>query len=74
MSKITNKSKHGNFSSQWKGAYKVGNRWKAAITVQNRSVHLGYFNSEKDAALAYNEAALEYFGEFAKLNEMDAIR
>ncbi len=31
---------------------------------------LDYFNSKKDAALAYNEAAILYHKEFAVLNEI----
>jgi hypothetical protein len=29
---------------------------------------LGYFVNEKDAALAYDEAARKYFGAFARTN------
>ena len=29
---------------------------------------MGYFDDEKEAAKAYNEAAVEHFEEFTKLN------
>ena len=32
--------------------------------------HLGVFEKRIDAARAYNEAAVKYHGEFAKLNEI----
>lgn len=42
--------------------------FKAAITVNHKRVYIGSFKTEIDAALAYNEAALKYHGEFARLN------
>lgn len=30
---------------------------------------LGYFKDKLEAAKAYNEAAVNYFGEFARLNQ-----
>jgi hypothetical protein len=61
-------------SSRYKGVYwkKDCGRWRAQIGVHGKSIHLGYFQNEIDAALAYNEAALDRFGEFALLNEIPA--
>jgi hypothetical protein len=45
-------------------------KWAAEIKKNYRKHRLGYFDIEEDAACAYNEAALELFGEFARLNEL----
>lgn len=57
-------------TSGYKGVVKYANRskFKAKIRVNGKDVYLGYFHSPKDAARAYNEAAVKYYGEFALLN------
>jgi hypothetical protein len=54
----------------YKGVYKSGNMFNARIKLNGKNVNLGLFDSEVDAAKAYNQAALEYHGEFALLNEV----
>lgn len=65
------KHKDGN-TSQYKGVYfdKQSGRWRSELTVMGARKRLGCFDNEKDAALAYNQAALFYFGEYSRLNEI----
>lgn len=44
--------------------------WKASIGVNGKSISLGYFNTDVEAARAYNEASIKYHGEFANLNDI----
>lgn len=46
-------------------------RWRAGIHLAGRSISLGTYPSEEEAGLAYNRAALIYFGEFARLNPIE---
>jgi hypothetical protein len=59
-----------NNSTGYKGVsyHKGHQKYGASIRINNRLVHLGYFKNPFDAALAYNEAALMYFGKYARLN------
>lgn len=45
-------------------------RWDCQIKVNGKTIHVGFFTSPEDAARAYNEAALKYYGEFATLNNL----
>jgi hypothetical protein len=65
-----NQKKQSGCSSQYKGVYfdKNKQKWCAQISCNLKHIHLGSFTSEADAALAYNEKAIELFGEFANLN------
>jgi hypothetical protein len=58
--------------SQYKGVYldKRYNKWRASIMFNKKRYHLGHYSNEKDAALAYNRKALEFFGEYALLNNV----
>ncbi len=43
-------------------------KWGARIKYLRKEIYLGVFDSEIDAARAYDKAALEYHKEFARLN------
>jgi hypothetical protein len=62
-----------NNTSGFKGVYwhKITSKWMAYICFNNKRIHLGVFHVLKDAARAYNDAALKYHGEFANLNKID---
>jgi len=47
------------------------NKWLARIYKDGKNRFLGHFESEIDAAIAYNEAAKELFGEYARLNVIE---
>ena len=56
----------------FKGVYWASDRgkWRAEITVDRKHIHLGSFDSAIEAAKAYDKAAVQHFGAFAKTNEM----
>lgn len=64
-----NKQK-GNWSSKYKGVTKVGEKYRARIRLDGKLIHIGYFSTEEDAGIAYNEHALKLHGEFARLNDI----
>lgn len=49
----------------------LGRYWSAYITVDRKRTHLGYFPTPEAAALAYDAAAREHFGPFARTNFPD---
>lgn len=65
-----NRKSHRNTSSQYKGVAWdcTNNRWRAMIMLDGKNRMLGRFLSEEAAALAYDAAARQLFGEFARCN------
>lgn len=65
-----NAPKRAGCTSKYKGVYwnKQYNKWHAQVGKYGNRHHLGMFESEDEAALAYNKKAFELFGEFAVLN------
>lgn len=41
-------------------------KWDAKISVNNKTIFLGYFDTPEEASDAYHAAAIKYFGEFAR--------
>lgn len=63
-----NRRPNKNSRSGLKGVFPKGRKWLAVIVVEGRAHRLGRFSRAIDAAVAYDEAAQRYFGEFARLN------
>ena len=65
-----NVAKRANCSSEYKGVCKIKgkNRWTANARVKGKTHHLGIFDNELSAAIAYNRFVEEKCGEFAYLN------
>lgn len=59
-------------SSKYKGVVyrKQGNKYEVRVRVNKKLIRIGLYKLESDAAKAYNNAAMEYFGEFACLNKV----
>ena len=49
-------------SSKWRGVswYTRDSKWRSGIRVDGKHEHLGYFTCEKEAALAFNYAAIKF--------------
>ena len=50
------------------GWHKASGKWRTRINKDGVTVFSGFFHSKLEAAEAYNEQALELFGEYARLN------
>jgi len=62
-----------NNTSGYKGVVWMSdrNKWRAQVFLDGKNHIVGCFDSPRDAAIAYNQKALELHGEFAKLNVIE---
>lgn len=63
-----NKGKIVNNTSGYKGVSLSGKKWAADIAMNKVKVRLGRFDTPEEAAKAYDQAARELHGEFARPN------
>ena len=66
----SSKQKRRNTTSKYKGVcfYKQNRKWVVHISINGKLKSLGYYESEEEAAIAYDKAAILHFGEFASIN------
>lgn len=69
---LCNNRKHRG-TSKYKGVYFRGgeyghNKWRSCISHNNKTVHIGSFATQEEAALARDMAAIKLRGDFASLN------
>lgn len=63
-----NKRSHNKSKSKYKGVSILKNKWRAEIKYDGAIKHIGVFDNEKIAAIAYDRVAKIHFGKFARLN------
>lgn len=66
---MNKKSQQGSFS-KYKGVsyHKRNKKFQAEITINSKKKYIGNYHKDVDAAIAYDNKAVEFFGEFAVLN------
>lgn len=67
----SNNRRSGLARSGFKGVFfdpRGARQWRATISINDRTKHLGRYVSPEDAARAYDAAAIRFFGEFAVTN------
>jgi len=71
---LANQPKRGVYTSNYKGVCWSTNqqKWKATISFNSKTKHLGLFDNEEDAARAYNRWAILIHGEFAAINDVES--
>ena len=69
-----NKAPYKKTSSRYKGVSwnKWANKWVSTIVIDGKYYYLGYYKSERDAAWVYNVWAESFFGEYTRLNVLEA--
>ena len=68
---LHNQGIRGDNTSGYKGVSKFREKfWRAYIVVDYKQISLGIHNTKEEAAKAYNKAAKEFHGEYARLNKL----
>jgi hypothetical protein len=67
---VNRRGKPFNATSRYRGVSRVtsGRKWHARISYEGMILSLGHYADEEEAALAYDKAARELYGEYARPN------
>jgi len=65
---IASRKRKTSSKTGYTGVYQENNRFRAVISLNRKSIHIGMFDTAENAALAYNRKSIELFGKDGKLN------
>ena len=65
---VASRQRKTNSSLGYTGVYKENSRYRAVISINRRSVHIGMFDTPEEAAIAYNKVSKELYGDNGKIN------
>lgn len=65
---IASRKRKTSSKAGYTGVYQENNRYRAVISKDRRSIHIGMYATAEEAARAYNAKSLELFGDQGKLN------
>lgn len=67
---VNNQQNHWNMKGRgrYRGVYVKGDKWISCIIVHGKQRQLGTFDTELEAALHFDNAAREHYGEYARFN------
>lgn len=71
---VWNQKKAKNTKNRFKGVQKRGKKWSASISCRNKRYQLGVFDTEAEAAIAYNDKAKELHGDFSNINKIGSAQ
>lgn len=52
------------------GVYREHRRYRAVISINGKAKHIGMYDTAEEAAIAYNKASKEHFGDQGKVNKI----
>jgi len=67
---VASRQRRSSSKTGYTGVYREHKRFRAVISVDGRSLHLGMFDTAEEAAKAYNRVSKEKYGEEGKINKI----
>jgi len=67
---VASRQRRTSSKTGYTGVYKEHNRYRAVISINGKSVHIGMYDSPEEAAAAYNKLSREVYGEEGKINKV----